>query len=114
MSRKEQPYQIAVRLTHSEYGRIEEMIAAGIFRSAADFARKAVRDKLREAEPIAVRDTSRSHAEKLIDGYLTKHPGPHSAWEIAEALGLDFRTTLEAIKRMIDSGRIHKARSEGR
>ena len=68
---------------------------------------------MREAEPISIRDTSRSHAEKLIDGYLTKHPGPHFASEIAEALGLEFRTTLDAIKRMIDSGRIHKARSEG-
>ena len=114
MSRTEQAYQIAVRLTQSEYGRIEEMIAAGIFRSAADFAREAVRDKLREAEPIAVRDSSRSRAEKLIDGYLTKHPGSHFASEIAEAIGLDFRTTLEAIKRMIDSGRVHKAGGEGR
>lgn len=67
---------------------------------------------MRKAELISIRDTSRSHAEKLIDGYLTKHPGPHLASEIAEALGLEFRTTLEAIKRMIDSGRVHKARSE--
>jgi len=112
MSRTEQAFQIAVRLTQSEYERIEEMIDAGIFRSAADFAREAVRDKLREAEPIAIRDTSRSHAEKLIDGYLTKHPGSHFASEIAETLGLDLRTTLEAIKRMIDSGKIRKSRSE--
>jgi DNA-binding MarR family transcriptional regulator len=67
---------------------------------------------MRKAESIFIRGTSRSHAEKLIDDYLTKHPGPHFASEIAEALGLELRTTLEAIKRMIDSGKIHKARSE--
>ena len=72
---------------------------------------KAVGYNLRETEPIAVRDTSLAHAEKLIDRYLTKYPGPHFASEIAEALGLDFRTTLEAVKRMIHSGSIHKARS---
>ena len=67
---------------------------------------------MRKAELISIRDTSRSHAEKLIDGYLTKHPGSHFASEIAEELGLDLRTTLEAIKRMIDSGKIHKPKSE--
>lgn len=47
-----------------------------------------------------------------MDCYLTKHPGSHFASEIAETLGLDLRTTLEAIKRMIDSGKIRKSRSE--
>jgi hypothetical protein len=76
-----------------------------------ELVRGAVGYRLREAEPMAVRDTSRSHVEKLIDGYLTKNPGSHFASEITEALGLDFRTTIEAIKRMIDSGKIHRARN---
>ncbi len=67
---------------------------------------------MRKTETITVRDTSCSQSEKLIDGYLTKHPGSHFASEIAEELGLDLRTTLEAIKRMIDSGKIHKPKSE--
>jgi len=108
---QEQAYQIAVRLTRVEHERIQQMIRAGLFRSAADFAREAVRDKLREAEPLSVRNLSRKDAEGLIDSYLTKHPGPHFASEIAEALGLDFRSTLEAVKRMIESGRIRKSRS---
>jgi len=112
MPKTEQAYQIAVRLTKTEYERIEEMMEAGMFRSAADFAREAIRDKLREAEPVTMRDTSMKDVERLIDNYLTKHSGPHFASEIAEALGLDFRSTLDAIRRMIESGRIHRARSE--
>ena len=108
---QEQAYQIAVRLTRVEHERIQEMIRAGLFRSAADFAREAVRDKLREAEPVGVRQLSRRETERVIDGYLTKHPGPHFASEIAEALGLDFRSTLDAVKRMIESGRIRRSRS---
>jgi len=108
---QEQAYQIAVRLTRVEYERIQEMIRAGLFRSAADFAREAVRDKLREAEPVSVRDLPRKDTERLIDSYLTKHPGPHFASEIAEALGLDFRSALEAVKRMIEKGKIRRARS---
>jgi len=42
MAKTERAYQIAVRLTKTEYERIEDMIRAGIFRSAADFAREAV------------------------------------------------------------------------
>jgi Arc/MetJ-type ribon-helix-helix transcriptional regulator len=107
---QEQAYQIAVRLTRIEHERIQEMIRAGLFRSAADFAREAVRDKLREAEPLSVRDIPRKDIEALIDGYLTKHPGPHFASEIAEALGLDFRSALEAVRRMIEKGRIRRSR----
>jgi len=107
---QEQAYQIAVRLTKVEYERIQEMIRAGLFRSAADFAREAVRDKLREAEPLSVRDIPRKNMEALIDRYLAKHPGPHFASEIAEDLGLDFRSTLAAVTRMIEKGKIRKPR----
>ena len=105
-------YQIAVRLTKSEHKKIEEMISAGIFRSATDFAREAIRDKLREAEPVSVRNSSRSEAERLIDRYLTDHPGRHFASEIADALGLELRTTLDAIHHMIDSGVVRKSPGE--
>jgi Arc/MetJ-type ribon-helix-helix transcriptional regulator len=107
---QEQAYQIAVRLTRIEHERIQEMIRAGLFRSAADFAREAVRDKLREAEPLSVRDIPRKDIEALIERYLTKHPGPHFASEIAEALGLDFRSALETVRRMIEKGRIRKSK----
>lgn len=111
---QEKAYQIAVRLTRLEHERIQEMMRAGLFRSAADFAREAVRDKLREAEPVSVRELPRADTEKLIDRYLAKHPGSHFASEIAEALGLDFRSTLEAVKRMIASGRMKKTGSPTR
>ncbi len=109
MAKTEQDYQIAVRLAKSEYEKIEEMIAGGLFRSAADFARDAVRDKLREAEPISVGSFSAKDIGRQIDNYLTKNPGPHFASDISEALGLDLRTTLETVKHMIDKGKIHKA-----
>jgi Arc/MetJ-type ribon-helix-helix transcriptional regulator len=110
-TQEEQAYQIAVRLTRVEHERIQEMIRAGLFRSAADFAREAVRDKLREAEPLSVRDMSRKDAEALIGKYLTRHPGPHFASEIADALGLDFRSTLQTVRRMIEKGKIKRSRS---
>jgi DNA-directed RNA polymerase specialized sigma subunit len=109
MAKTEQDYQIAVRLARSEYERIEEMIAEGMFRSAADFAREAVRDKLREAEPVSVGSFTVKDIERRIDNYLTKNPGSHFASEISEELGIDLRTTLETLKRMINNGKIHKS-----
>jgi len=109
MAKTEQAYQIAVRLSKTEYERIEQMIGAGMFRSAADFAREAVRDKLREAEPVSIANLSTKEIERQVDNYLAKNPGPHFASEIAEGLGLDFRTTIETVKRMIESGKIRKA-----
>ena len=108
-TKQEQAYQVAVRLTRVKHESIQEMIRAGLFRSAADFAREAVRDKLREAEPLSVRDIPRKDMEALIDGYLRKHPGPHFATEIAEALGLDFRSALETVRRMIEKGKIRRS-----
>jgi len=108
-TKQEQAYQVAVRLTRVKHESIQEMIRAGLFRSAADFAREAVRDKLREAEPLSVRDIPRKDMEALIDGYLRKHPGPQFATEIAEALGLDFRSALETVRRMIEKGKIRKS-----
>jgi DNA-directed RNA polymerase specialized sigma subunit len=109
MAKTEQVYQIAVRLTRTEYERIEDMIQAGMFRSAADFAREAVRDKLREAEPVSLGKFSPKDIERKIDDFLRNNPGPHFASEIAEALGLDFRTSLETVKRMIDDGKVRKS-----
>jgi Arc/MetJ-type ribon-helix-helix transcriptional regulator len=107
---QEQAYQIAVRLTKVEFERIQAMIRAGLFRSAADFARQAVRDKLREAEPLSVRNIPQKEVEALIDNYLTKHPGPHFASEIAEALGLDLGSALETVRRMVEKRKIRKSR----
>jgi Arc/MetJ-type ribon-helix-helix transcriptional regulator len=114
MAELEQEYQIAVRLTRTEHQRIQEMVRAGLFRSAADFAREAIRDKLREAEPVSMRSVSSKRMEKLIDRYLTHNPGPHFASEISEALGLDVRSTLETLRRMIEDGKIKESRSQMR
>ena len=51
-------YQVAARLTKSEHERIQELVKAGLYRCVADFTHEAVRDKLREMEPIGMRDVS--------------------------------------------------------
>ncbi len=110
LSKTEQAYQIAVRVTRSEYERIQDLVEAGLYRSAADFAREALRSMLREVEPTSVRDVSAKEAETMIDKFLLQNPGPHFASEIAEALGLEYRTTFETIRRMLEKEKIRKSR----
>jgi len=107
-AQKKQSFQVSVRLTRSEYHLIERLVEEGVYRSGADFVREAVREKLRAAEPIGIRDASPAEAEQMILDYLKKNPGPHYASEIAEELGLEYSVTFQTIGGLIKSGQIKK------
>ena len=74
MAQRQKGRQIAVRLTPVEYDRVIGMIEAGMYRSSADFAREAIRDKIRTLEVVSVRNVSILEANKMIMAYLKKHP----------------------------------------
>ena len=46
----------------------------------------------------------------MIEDYLKAHPGPSFASEIADALGLDFDITFKTINKLLEEGRIKKAK----
>lgn len=103
--------QVAVRLSGADYAKIQRLVEAGLYRSAADFLREAVRDKLGSLEAVSVQDVDSRKAERMIEDYLVKHPGPSFASEIADTLGLDYGDTFKIIKRLLDEGRIRKAKA---
>ena len=102
--------QAAVRLSKSDYTKIQHLVDAGLYRSFADFLREAVRDKLGSMEVVSVKDVTAKEAESMIEDYLKVHPGPSFASEIADALGLDFDITFKIINRLLQEGRIRKAK----
>jgi Arc/MetJ-type ribon-helix-helix transcriptional regulator len=102
--------QAAVRLSKSDYQKVEKLIDAGLFRSFADFLREAVRDKLGSMEVVSVKEVSVQEAERMIEDYLKAHPGPSFASEIADELGLDFEVTFKTITKLLEEGRIKKAK----
>jgi len=104
-------HQIAVRLSRSDYIRIQELVEAGLYRSSADFLREAVREKLRSMEVVSVQNVELENAERMIEKYLEKNPGPSFASEIADALGLDYGVTFRAVNKLLEEGRIKKARA---
>lgn len=102
--------QAAVRLSKSDYAKIQRLIDAGLYRSYADFLREAVRDKLGSMEVVSVKDVAAKEAERIIENYLKNHPGPSFASEIADALGLEFDITFKTINKLLKEGRIKKAK----
>jgi len=108
---EQETYQLAVRLSKADYAKVQQLVEAGLYRSSADFLREAVRDKLGSMEVVSVRNTDSRKAEKMIENYLTKHPGPSFASEIADALGLDYGLTFKTIHKLLEEGRIRKAKT---
>lgn len=103
-------FQVAVRLSKIDYAKIQQLVEAGLYRSSADFLREAVRDKLGSMEVVSVQNVDLQKAEKMIEEYLAKHPGPRFASEIADALGLEYDVTFRAIHKLLEEGHIRKAK----
>jgi len=104
-------HQVAVRLSKADYARVQQLVEAGLYRSSADFLREAVRDKLGSMELISVQNVDPEKAEKMIEQYLEKHPGPSFASEIADNLGLDYSVAFRTIHKLLEQGRIRKAKT---
>jgi Arc/MetJ-type ribon-helix-helix transcriptional regulator len=102
--------QAAVRLSKSDHKRVQQLVDAGLYRSFADFLREAVRDKLGSMEVVSVKDVTDQEVQRMIETYLTAHPGPIFASELADALGLEFDITFKTIHKLLEEGRIKKAK----
>jgi DNA-binding MarR family transcriptional regulator len=61
---------------------------------------------------IEVRDVSIDEAVKLIDYYISKHPGKHYVSELAEELGIELSVAFKASQKLIDSGEAEKREIE--
>ena len=103
-------HQVAVRLSKGDYVRIQGLVEAGLYRSPADFLREAVREKLRSMEVVGVQDADLDKAERMIEEYLERHPGPNLVSEIADSLGLDYSVAFKAVHNLLEEGRIKKAK----
>jgi len=104
-------FQVAVRLSKADYVKIQQLVETGLYRSSADFLREAVRDKFESMEVVSVQDVDSCKAERMIEDYLIKHPGPSFAGEIADALGLEYSVTFKTIQKLLEEGRIRKAKT---
>ena len=75
--------------------------------SRSAFVRQAVLEKLEAVERmrvVEVRDVSEKEALKLLDRYLTKHPGVHYVGDMADELGIELRVAFAAAETLLQRG----------
>lgn len=96
---------VATKLTPIEYHEINDLVNAGVFLSASDFVREAVRDKLKAIKITKSRDVDYNTAKKEVLGYYRSYEDPYMS-ELAEDLELDLELVVNITKELIKEGRV--------
>lgn len=102
---------IPVRFTKKELLRMERARSLLGLTSRSAFMREAILEKLHAVETMGVielRDVTVDEAVKLIDRYMRKNPGIHYPSDFMEKLGIEPKTAIGAVQRLIDEGRAHE------
>ena len=103
-------FQVAVRLSKEDYSKIKELVEAGLYKNSAEFLRDAARDKLRSMEILSVQTADDATTERMIEDYVSTHPGPNYVSEIANALGLEYSVAFRAVRKLLEEGRAERAK----
>lgn len=96
---------VGTKVTSKEYEKINHLIDAGIYLSNSDFAREAIRDKLRSIEVIKIRDVDYETAKKEVLGYYEKYQKAFED-EVADDLELDLKLVMKIVEELAEEGRL--------
>lgn len=106
---------IPLRIQRESAQKIDHLVKRLHARSRNEIIRDAIEKYLAQmmnAKIIEVRDLSIDEAVKMIDDYISKHPGKHYVSELAEELGIELSTAFKASQKLIDSGEARKRKVE--
>lgn len=107
---KKRTFQAAVRLSKENYSKIKQLVEAGLYKNFAEFLRDAARDKLGSMEIVSVQKVDDAAAERMIEDYVSAHPGPSYVSEIADALGLEYSVAFRVVHKLLEEGRAERAK----
>ncbi len=96
---------IGTKVTQQEYEKINHFIEVGVYLSASDFAREAIRDKLRSIEVIKIRDVDYDTAKREVLGYYEKYERAYED-EVADDLELDLELVMKITEELQKEGRL--------
>ncbi len=96
---------VGTKVTSKEYEKINHLIEAGFFLSNSDFAREAIRDKLKSIEVIKIRDVDYDTAKKEVLGYYEKYQKAYQD-EVADDLELDLELVIHITEELIEEGHL--------
>ena len=96
---------VGTKLSSRENEEIETLIENGIYLSASDFIREAVRDKLKAIKIIKVRGVDYNTAKKEVLGYYKKYSEAYD-YEVADDLELDYELVCQIVDELEAEGRL--------
>jgi Arc/MetJ-type ribon-helix-helix transcriptional regulator len=97
---------VGTKVTSNEYEKITQLVEAGIYLSNSDFAREAIRDKLRSIEIIKIpEDVDYETAKKEVLGYYEKYQQAYED-EVADDLELDLKLVMQITEELAKEGRL--------
>lgn len=101
--------RLSAVVSDEEYARVERLARAGAANSVADLVRQAVRryaEELGSSKLVVFRDISLPQARTEITAYLKKKAGVVWPDEMAEELGIDYRTVLQVVNELTREGKL--------
>ena len=96
---------LSAKLAEREAEQVEKLVKAGHYLNVSDFVREAIREKLSKVRMLPVRETTVKAAKKEIVDYLRTVPDAYPS-DIAAALGLDLELTFQAVRGLVQEGRV--------
>jgi Arc/MetJ-type ribon-helix-helix transcriptional regulator len=99
---------VSTRLSHKEIEKIDSLVASGMFLNRADFLRTAARRTIEGLEIMDITEVSVDEAKKEILAHLKKHRTAYPS-DVADALHMDMRVVVQAVKELWESKEIEEA-----
>lgn len=102
---------IPLRMQRNAAQKLNQLATRLHAKSRNEVIREAIEEytaKMMNTKIIEVREISVDEAVKLIDKYISKHPGKHYVSEISEALGIELSTAFKATQKLIESGSVSR------
>jgi len=104
--------RLSAVVTEDEYKRVVRFVRAGAAKSTAELVRLAVTEytmKAGIAKLVNLRVVPMSEARRAVERYLKKQAGAVWPDEMAEELGIDYRTVLAVVRELLAEGNVEEA-----
>jgi len=107
--------RLSAVVSDEEFRRVEKLVRAGAAKSIAQLVRQAVTEyaeKLGSAKLLNLREVPMGKVRSEVEEYLKNHPGIVWPDEMAEALGIDYRLVLNAVRALLEEGKVEEVKAE--
>ncbi len=103
---KKNTVTIPLRLSREATQKLDLLVKRLHAKSRNELIREAIHqftELMMSTKIVEVRNVSVEEAAKLMDDYISRHPGKHYVSDLSEEFGIELGTAFEASQKLIDS-----------